>query len=493
MSEKQLQYLQRANLAVLTCAWVVVILAIIANLASRVSLQQMALSVGLAFLLAVSASISYCLKKSPHLTKWITILGFSAYAYFNFATAVEYGKFRGLFVFLLGLIMVAVFLDRKIVVRYAGANLLVITVFAVAAMDQFFAPVDFRTLFQFYMAYVGSTILLYCVTRWGSEMLQAAEGRRDELNTQLMGTFDKVRIFNGDLKGFSAEIQAYVSQITDSNHLVTQAINEVASGVESEAKTVESTLRLSRVIMERIKDLRKKMELVAEKVRNTGAAAEGGRKDLNQLDEQMGQIDRSSDLSVDVIRRLEKQSNEIGTIVQSIAGIVTQTNLLALNASIEAARVGEAGRGFAVVANEIRSLAEEAGSAASNIQSILDEIVASTQTAVKHVMQSSELVKEGKKVTVATTASLLHILGEVQEISKQIGHMNTAIESVNTGTNDLERSMGDLAAITEESSASAEEVAANAAEQNERLRHVQVYTTKLQELSKNLDEITKNV
>jgi methyl-accepting chemotaxis protein len=406
---------------------------------------------------------------------------------------MEFGKFRGLFVFLMALTMVAVFLDRKIVVAYSATNVTIITVLAIVAMDRFFAPVDFRTLFQFYMAYIGCTILLYCITHWGAEMLHSAEVRRDELDAQLMGTFDKVRVFSGDLKGFSTEIQDYVTQITNSNNMVTRAINEVASGAESEAKTVEDTLHSAQVIMERVEDLRGKVELVAEKVKNTGTAAEGGRKDLNQLDEQMNQIDRSSDLSVDVIRRLEKQSSEIGTIVQSITGIATQTNLLALNASIEAARAGDVGRGFAVVANEIRSLAEEAGSAARNIQTILDEIVTSTETAVKHVMQSSQLVKDGKKVTMTTTGSLQNILGDVQEISGQINHIDTAIEHVNGRITDLERSMGDLATITEESSASAEEVAASAEEQNERLRHVQNYTSKLQELSKNLDEMTKNV
>ena len=73
----------------------------------------------------------------------------------------------------------------------------------------------------------------------------------------------------------------------------------------------------------------------------------------------------------------------IKTLSQEILGIASQTNLIALNASIEAARAGEAGKGFAVVAEEVRTLAEHSRTAVDNIQSVIDEVVASVM-ALKH-------------------------------------------------------------------------------------------------------------
>lgn len=95
-----------------------------------------------------------------------------------------------------------------------------------------------------------------------------------------------------------------------------------------------------------------------------------------------------------VLQSLATETDNIGSVLDTIRGIAEQTNLLALNAAIEAARAGETGRGFAVVADEVRTLAQRTQESTGDIQALVERLQAESKNAVDSMQKGNESTNE---------------------------------------------------------------------------------------------------
>ena len=180
---------------------------------------------------------------------------------------------------------------------------------------------------------------------------------------------------------------------------------------------------------------------------------------------------------------------KIQEAVDVISNIAGQTNLLSLNASIEAARAGEAGKGFAVVAEEIRNLSEGSGEAASQISTVVNELVTNSNVNVAKMKEVEEQVESQQsqlKETGTSFEGLRTEVSKVLEISKNIHYQTTHLEQLK---NEVCDAIMKLAQEAEQNVASTSEASKNVNELLEMIEGCTSGTHELLEMSTKLEEL----
>ncbi|MGI2103567.1 methyl-accepting chemotaxis protein [Shewanella frigidimarina] len=246
------------------------------------------------------------------------------------------------------------------------------------------------------------------------------------------------------MNGFTHSMQADVEQGSSEAEQVASAMTEMSATVhEIAANAVQ----------------------VSEASANANIEVQSGNNDVSKTSDAIQLLAKEIADAAQSIERLDKDVQDIVTILAVISSIADQTNLLALNAAIEAARAGEQGRGFAVVADEVRTLAQRSQRSTEDIKAMTERLKAGAATAVS-AMQRGQ-VQAQQSVTESQ-----HAGNELKLIAQHVG----VIDSMNQ----------QIAASTHEQSAVAEEVNRNAMKITEIYHHTQEISQQIALLNDNL-------
>ena len=196
-----------------------------------------------------------------------------------------------------------------------------------------------------------------------------------------------------------------------------------------------------------------------EQVNQVEQASNTGREVMAHNISTTHQLSSKIQNSSTVIAKVGSLSNNIGSILDVIRGIAAQTNLLALNAAIEAARAGEQGRGFAVVADEVRVLAQKTTNSTTEIQSMIENLQASANEAVKVMSECSSEMEASINQSSEANAAMEEIQGIIMLISDMSSQIAAAAEEQQATSAEIANNLNRISDISDVNYQGIEELA----------------------------------
>ncbi|WP_054519639.1 methyl-accepting chemotaxis protein [Halanaeroarchaeum sulfurireducens] len=269
--------------------------------------------------------------------------------------------------------------------------------------------------------------------------------------SDIEATMERIHSFADDVATSVEEVTASTEESETASEQVSASVQEISADTEEQSTSLQQVASEMQNLSGSIEEVAASADEIATQSEQTAELGRDGRDSAGEAMEEMQAIEAKSEETSEEIETLAAEISEIGDIVELIQDIADQTNLLALNASIEAARAGEAGEGFAVVADEIKQLAAEVGNATTEVETLIEDIHASADTAVTDIQEMSERVTTG-------TATIEASLDALEEIAASVEEVNDSVQDVRIATDDQASSTEEVASMIDEVADSAEQV-----------------------------------
>jgi methyl-accepting chemotaxis protein len=248
----------------------------------------------------------------------------------------------------------------------------------------------------------------------------------------------------GDRK---AAIQQMADGFDSAIGKIIQTVSSASSELESSAGQLTKTAEVTQVLSATVATASEQSSANAQ---SAAAAAEEMASSVSEISRQVQDSHKISQEAVSQVEQtnariadLAQSASRIGEVVKMISAVAEQTNLLALNATIEAARAGEAGRGFAVVASEVKALAAQTAKATEEISEQIGQMQSATNQSVSAIQEIGGTIGRIAEISQAIAAAVEEQGATTQEISRNVQQAAQGATQVAGSITDVNRGATD--------------------------------------------------
>jgi methyl-accepting chemotaxis protein len=259
-----------------------------------------------------------------------------------------------------------------------------------------------------------------------------------EWKGDFVGILDAFKSFEKNMADTVIGLRKVAAQVETGAEQVSATSMELAQGATDQASVMQQFTSTIETVSDQVSSNAKYAKNISRQVEAVGGEITVTSDKMNEM--------------VNSMTEIEKSSQQIRKIIDTINDVATQTNLLALNASIEAARAGESGRGFAVVANQVTALAAQTAAAAKESTELIE-------ASIVEVSRGMQITDEIAKQQSSVAENTRNIVEEVNNVADTLGAQKDAFVQLNEGVSHIND-------VVQTNSATSQQCAANSQEMN---------------------------
>ena len=271
-----------------------------------------------------------------------------------------------------------------------------------------------------------------------------------EMATSFNNMLEKLHNSMREVSGSTGQLAAAAEELS----AITVETNNAIALQRSETDQVATAMN---EMTATVQEVASSATTAAEAAHGADSDSQGGRRVVQETMDSIDKLAQDVEGTAVIIRRLEGETENIGSVLDVIRGIAEQTNLLALNAAIEAARAGEQGRGFAVVADEVRSLASRTQASTQEIQGMIEKLQNEARNAVHAMEQGQERAQEGVSKAASAGESLQAITSAVGSINDMNAHIASAAEEQSAVADEINKNIVNISQVADQNTENAEQ------------------------------------